>query len=139
MPSQTRSKRRNVLIAILVLALAGGGVYFWQRNGAAQSQERYKTAQVDRGDVVQTISANGTLNPVVLVNVGTQVSGTVMRLHADFNSHVEKGQILAELDPALFEAQVNQDLANLASAQASLTLARSKDERARALYQKGFI
>ena len=68
------------------------------------------------GDVTQTVSANGTLNPVVLVNVGTQVSGTVKKLHVDFNDHVKAGQVLLELDPALLQAQVRQDEATVRNA-----------------------
>ena len=126
------------LLVFVVLAAAVGGIYFWQRQGG-QPQDRYKTQPVDRGDIVQTISANGTLSPVVLVNVGTQVSGTVKSLNADFNSRVKDGQILAELDPALFEAQLRQDQANVANAEANLVLMRAKEERARSLQQKGFI
>lgn len=99
----------------------------------------YRTATVDRGEIVRRISANGTLNPVTLVSVGTQVSGTVYRLHADFNDRVKRGQILAELDPALFRAQEAQDQANLASAQSNLTLALSKATRSRQLYAEKFI
>jgi HlyD family secretion protein len=120
------------------LATAGGGWYYW-RQRAIQPQERYKTQQADRGDIVQTISANGTLNPVVLVNVGTQVSGTVKRLHADFNDPVRSGQVLAELDPALFEAQLRQDEANLLNARANFTFAQAKEERTRNLFRKGFV
>lgn len=136
MPS-TRSIR--IPLVILTLIAAAGGAYYWQNQSANQSQEKYKTQAVDRGDIVQTISANGTLSPVVLVNVGTQVSGTVKKLNADFNSRVKEGQILAELDPALFDAQLKQDQANVANAEASLTLARAKEVRARSLQQKGFI
>lgn len=136
MPS-TRSLR--IPLVILALIVAAGGAYYWQKQGANQSQERFKTQAVDRGDIVQTISANGTLSPVVLVNVGTQVSGTLKRLNADFNSRVKEGQILAELDPALFDAQLRQDQANVANAEASLVLMRAKEERARSLKQKGFI
>jgi len=88
---------------------------------------------------VKTVSANGTLNPVTLVNVGTQVSGTVKELNADYNDHVEKGQVLARLDPSLFEAQLKQDQATLTSAQASLKLARTTAKRNRDLYAKGYI
>ncbi len=136
MPS-TRSIR--IPLVILALIVAAGGAYYWKTQSANPSQEKYKTQAVDRGDVVQSISANGTLSPVVLVNVGTQVSGTVKKLNADFNSRVKEGQILAELDPALFEAQLRQDQANVANAEANLTLARAKEVRARALQQKGFI
>jgi HlyD family secretion protein len=136
MPS-TRSIR--IPLVILALIVAAGGAYYWKAQGANPSQEKYKTQAVDRGDIVQSISANGTLSPVVLVNVGTQVSGTVKKLNADFNSRVKEGQILAELDPALFEAQLRQDQANVANAEANLTLVRAKEARARALQQKGFI
>jgi len=135
---QPRSFSRAFLI-LLVLSAAAGGAYYWRSQKAGQSQERYKTQTADRGDIVQTISANGTLSPVVLVNVGTQVSGTLKKLNADFNSRVQNGQILAELDPALFEAQLRQDQANVANAEAGLTLARAKEQRARSLQQKGFI
>jgi HlyD family secretion protein len=130
---------RNILIALILLVAAAGGWYYWQSKGAGQPQERFKTQPADRGDIVQTISANGTLSPVVLVNVGTQVSGTVKKLNADFNSRVREGQILAELDPALFDAQLKQDQANVANAEANLTLASAKEVRARSLQQKGFI
>jgi len=136
MPS-TRSLR--IPLVILALIVAAGGAYYWQKQGANPSQEKYKTQAVDRGDIVQAISANGTLSPVVLVNVGTQVSGTLKRLNADFNSRVKEGQILAELDPALFDAQLRQDQANVANAEANLVLMRAKEERARSLKQKGFI
>lgn len=124
---------------MILLAAAAGGWYLWQTRLAGQSQENYKTQAVDRGDIVQTISANGTLSPVVLVNVGTQVSGTVMKLHVDFNDRVRAGQVLAELDPALFEAQLRQDEANLLNMRANLKFARAKEERTRGLFQKGFV
>lgn len=85
------------------------------------------------------ITANGTLNPVVLVNVGTQVSGTVRKIHADFNDRVNDGQTLAELDPALFQAQVKQSEANVLSAQAALQLARIKIGRIITLQQKNLV
>ncbi|BAN36215.1 RND family efflux transporter MFP subunit [Sulfuricella denitrificans skB26] len=132
---------RSIRIPLVILALivAAGGAYYWQNQRANSSREKYKTQVVDRGDIVQSISANGTLSPVVLVNVGTQVSGTVKKLNADFNSRVKEGQILAELDPALFDAQLRQDQANIANAEANLVLMRAKEERARLLQQKGFI
>jgi HlyD family secretion protein len=121
------------------LLLLGGGFYYWQQSNPASGQEKYKTEAVDRGKVVQVLTANGTLNPVVMVNVGTQVSGTILKLHADFNSRVTAGQVLAELDPALFEAQLKQSEANLNSAQASLKLALTKEARTRDLVGKNFI
>ena len=91
-----------------------------------------KTEPLKIGDVTQTVAANGTLNPVV-VNVGTQVSGTVKALHADFNDRVTQGQVLLELDPALLQAQVRLSAANVANAQATLALATLTEARQRAL------
>jgi HlyD family secretion protein len=129
----------RILTVIAVLAVSGSLAWFiWGRNGADNAQ-RYRTAEVERGDIVQSIAANGTLNPVVLVNVGTQVSGTVKKLAADFNDRVKPNQVLAELDPALFRAQLKQSEANLANARANLELAVAREKRNRDLYQKKFI
>jgi HlyD family secretion protein len=133
-----RIKARYIL-GPLLLMLLGGGYYFWTQRNPASAQEKYKTETADRGSVVQVLTANGTLNPVVLVNVGTQVSGTILKLHADFNSRVTANQILAELDPALFNAQLKQSEANLNSAQASLKLAQTKEARTRDLVGRNFI
>jgi HlyD family secretion protein len=128
----------------VVIGLIVGGaviatvVAFWQLT-RTRSERQYKTEVVGIGDVVKTVAANGTLNPVVLVNVGTQVSGTVQKLHADFNDHVKPGQILLELDPALLKAQVEQDRANLNDAKATLELAQSNDARARTLWEQDSI
>jgi len=127
------------LTLVAILAVVSILVWFvWGRNGADAAQ-RYRTAEVERGDITQSIAANGTLNPVVLVNVGTQVSGTVKTLHADFNDRVKPNQVLAELDPALFRAQVKQSEANLANAKANLELAIAREKRNRDLYHKKFI
>jgi HlyD family secretion protein len=130
--------RRIRLFIILATLLLSGGVWYWQ-SGSDSRQDRYKTQAADRGDILQSISANGTLNPVVLVNVGTQVSGTVYRLHADFNDRVKAGDILAELDPALFQAQLRQSEANVANDHVALKLAQRRMARNRALVEKGFI
>jgi HlyD family secretion protein len=129
----------RLLIAAMLVAAAGLTAWFaWGRNGGDLAQ-RYRTTEVERGDIVQSVAANGTLNPVVLVNVGTQVSGTVKKLYADFNDRVAPNQVLAELDPALFRAQLKQSEANLAGARANLDLAVSKEKRARDLIQRKFI
>jgi HlyD family secretion protein len=88
---------------------------------------------------VRTITANGTLNPVVIVNVGTQVSGTIAKLHADFNQQVSAGQVLAELDPALLRAALQQAIANRNSSRADFRLAKINEARTRSLVQKGFV
>ena len=93
---------RKILFVIIVITAAAA---YWFSDGKKESKTgQYKTRVVERGDIVQTISANGTLTPVVLVNVGTQVSGTVSKLYVDFNDKVKKGQALLELDDALVSA-----------------------------------
>lgn len=129
--------RKGLLGLILVLVIGGGAYY--ALGGKDKTQVRYKTQAADRGDIHQVITANGTLNPVVLVNVGTQVSGTVKRLYVDFNDTVTPGQVLAELDPSLFQAALHQSEANQANSDAGLKLAQAKEKRARELLAKNFI
>lgn len=127
------------LAGILALVLAGAGVY-WLLAGAGDGRTpRYLVQPVTRGSIVASVSANGTLNPVTLVNVGTQVSGTVKQLRADFNDHVKAGQVLAELDPALLQAQLQQSEAGLAAARASLALAVANERRARPMRDLGYL
>ncbi|MEJ2645688.1 MAG: efflux RND transporter periplasmic adaptor subunit [Gammaproteobacteria bacterium] len=130
---------RNLLVWLIVLGLIGAGVYYWRHRSSEPTAARFRTVALDRGNIIKTVSANGTLNPVTLVNVGTQVSGTVRELNADFNDHVKKGQILAKLDPSLFEAQLKQDQATLASARSTLKLAEINARRNRELFAKGYI
>jgi HlyD family secretion protein len=130
--------RRHIIILLLILAFAAGLYGYW-RKSPTPDEEQYITATVDQGDIRKVVSANGTLNPVVLVNVGTQVSGTLQRLYADFNDRVKAGQVLAELDPSLFRAALDQSQANLANAKASLQLAEANVSRAQALFEKGYI
>lgn len=123
-------------------ALVAGGVlaavaWWWQGRSASEAP-RYETEAVDRGSIVQTVSANGTLNPLVLVNVGTQVSGTVKRLAVDFNDRVQQGQVLMELDDSLLRAQVQQSRAQLTNNRAALALARTQEARLQKLFAQGF-
>jgi HlyD family secretion protein len=132
---------RNTQIALLAgaVCLLGLGYYLFQKQAAANPETRYKTQAVTKGEVTQTVSANGTLNPVTLVSVGTQVSGTVKKLHVDFNDQVKAGQVLAELDDAIFSAQVRQSDASVASAQAALGLARASEARLKSLFQQEYV
>ncbi len=130
---------RSVAV-LLVLALVGaGGVVAYRQFYAAASDQQYRTQVVAKGDVKQVVSANGTINPVSLVNVGTQVSGTVKKLYVDFNSKVEKGQVLLELDDALLAAQQKQSKANVQSAAATLELATANEARLRSLFAQEYI
>ena len=127
------------LFVVLLLAGAGAAIWMWKNNSEMPAEQRFRTRVVERGTLVQSISANGTLNPVVLVTVGSQISARVTKLYADFNQRVKAGQVLAELDPALLIATEQQTLANLASARASLKLARANEERFQQLFAQEYI
>ena len=129
---------RLALVAAL-LAAAWAGWRWWNQSRVLPLEERFQIEEVGRGDVTQTVTASGTLNPVVMVSVGTQVSGTVQKLLADFNDNVEKDQVLLELDPTLFRAAVEQSRGNVASAEAALRLAQANERRARELFDKEYI
>ena len=131
--------KKPLIAAVAACLVAGIGFYVYQKQAAASPESRYKTQTLAKGDVTQAVSANGTLNPVILVNVGTQVSGTVKKLYVDFNDKVKEGQILAELDDALFSAQVRQSDASMASAQASLQLARASEARMKSLFKEEYV
>jgi HlyD family secretion protein len=100
------------------------------RSGGAAN---YQTATITRGPITQAVTATGTLNPVVNVQVGSQVSGNIAKLFADFNSEVKAGQVVAQIDPALFQATVTQAEGDLANAQAALELARLNAKRTQEL------
>jgi HlyD family secretion protein len=131
--------KRAIIIAITIfVALFIGGIIF-VFGGGKVDPAKYRTQAVEYGDIAQIVSANGTVNPVTLVNVGTQVSGTIKKLYVDFNSVVKKGDRLAELDPALLQAQLAQSQGALANAQAALKLAEINLKRNRELIKKDFI
>ena len=118
-------------------ALVAAALYWWWLPD--EVKPKWVMAKVDQGAIVQRVAANGTLNPVELVNVGTQISGTVLKLHVDFNQPVKAGQLLAELDPAILEAQIRQSEANLASARAVLNNAELALKRNENLKSRGFV
>ncbi|MGH8692682.1 MAG: efflux RND transporter periplasmic adaptor subunit [Burkholderiales bacterium] len=129
----------KLFVVLLLLASAGTAIWLWKNNSEMPAEQRYRTRPVERGTLVQSVSANGTLNPVVLVTVGSQISARVTKLYADFNQRVKAGQVLAELDPALLIATEQQTLANLASARALLRLARANEERFQQLFAQEYI
>lgn len=132
-------KNKKLLFGLLAAAIVGGLIVWWAMPSEMSAAERFATESVERGPIKQTVSANGTLNPVVLVSVGAQVSGIVQSLHADFNDHVKKGQVLLKLSPTLFRAALAQSEANVANAEASLRLARANEKRMRDLYAKEYV
>lgn len=131
--------RAKILIPLAILVGVAYGVQTMKRQADKVNSERYRTTAVDRGTVQQRITANGTLNPVTVVNVGTQVSGTVTKLYTDYNQPVKAGQVLLELDAALIRASIAQIEANLKSAEATQRLAESTLKRNQDLVAKGFI
>src|SRR5438552_4158484 len=120
------------LIVIAGLLLIAFVVRQLRTSGAAT----YQSANVTRGQITQAVTATGTLNPVVNVQVGSQVSGNISKLFADFNSQVKAGQVVAQIDPALFQATVTQAEGDLASAQAALELARLNAKRTQDLFTR---
>ncbi|MFM2435310.1 MAG: hypothetical protein RL063_1291 [Pseudomonadota bacterium] len=129
----SRTVKKSIPLLIL-LTLIGAGVYFYQKSKVLLPEQTYRLQPITQGEVVQTVSANGTLNPVTLINVGAQVSGRVNKLFVDFNDHVEKNQILLTLEPELFNAQIGQSQGNVQNAQATVELAIANESRMRALF-----
>ncbi len=121
-----------ILLIFIVLLLLGGGYYYSRTNGNGDAKQKFRRVKVDRGEISQTVTATGTINPVITVLVGSQVSGTIKALFADFNSQVKENQLIAQIDPALFEAQVEQGRANVQNDQASLKTAEASFQSARA-------
>jgi HlyD family secretion protein len=122
-------KKSLMLLTGGVALLSVLGFYFW---GGQASAAQYLTAKVERGNLRNTVTATGTLQAVTTVQVGSQASGTISALSADYNSIVKKGQVIAQLDPAVSKAQVDQARANLQQAQASLQQARAAVANSRA-------
>ncbi|MEW6051653.1 MAG: efflux RND transporter periplasmic adaptor subunit [Candidatus Zixiibacteriota bacterium] len=129
--------RKLLLIAGAVVVAGVGGWYLFGRS--TQARTSYSFGKVDRGEVAITISATGTLNAVTTVQVGTQVSGTIAKLYADFNSQVKEGDLLAQLDPTNLQATVNEQKANVERAQASFNEAERNIKRMNSLFDKGMI
>ncbi|PYL60377.1 MAG: efflux RND transporter periplasmic adaptor subunit [Verrucomicrobia bacterium] len=126
-------KRFVPWVALVVALLIVASVVRQCRSSAS---ENYQIATVTRGPITQAVTATGTLNPVVNVQVGSQVSGNILKLFADFNSQVKAGQIVAQIDPALFQATVTQAEGDLANAQAALELAKLNATRTQELFAR---
>ncbi|MFH1029422.1 MAG: efflux RND transporter periplasmic adaptor subunit [Pseudomonadota bacterium] len=113
--------KKYLIILAVILAIAGiAGYGFYKRT----PEVSYKTARIERGMVVSTVAATGNLSAVTTVQVGTQVSGTIQKLYVDFNSKVKKGQAIAEIDPSLFNASVEQAQGNVLNSEANLQKSR---------------
>ena len=118
-----------VVIGLFIIA-------FIVRQCRTAGAANYQTAEVTRGPITQAVTATGTLNPVVTVQVGSQVSGNIAKLFADFNSQVKAGQVVAQIDPAIFQATVTQAEGDLASSRAALELAKITAARTQELFTR---
>jgi HlyD family secretion protein len=117
--------KKAIVWVVVLLVIATGGFFAYRYQQAHKTPAvQYETATVDRGRITATVTATGTLSALVTVQVGTQVSGRLKEILVDFNSPVKKGQVLAKIDPQLFQAAKAQALANYAAAQGDLTAAK---------------
>lgn len=120
--------KKWLIVAVILVGVGIFAAFTLNKKDKAQ----YFTQAAERGDIREVVDATGTISAVTTVQVGSQVSGTVQKLYADFNSHVKKGQIVAQLDPALFKGAVLQAQADLANAQANLLAAKATLEKSKA-------
>src|SRR5438874_11769513 len=126
--------KRPIPIIISAVVLIAAALLL--RHCTSGSGVTFQTAAVTRGSITQAVTATGTLNPVQNVQVGSQVSGNIQKLFADFNSSVKAGQVIAQIDPVVFQASVNQAEGDVANARAALELAQLNEARPRALVAK---
>src|SRR6267142_6050401 len=117
---------------VVVALLLGAGIWGYLYAQGRNSSPKYRLTQVERGPLTAAVSATGNLNAVITVQVGSQVSGQIKNLFADFNSVVKKNQLIARIDPETFEAKVNQARADVDSAVATVANQQAQVERARA-------
>lgn len=135
-------RKKLIIISVIVFALVVLGFFFCKR----KSVNDYETAEAFNKTIVQTVEATGTVNPVQIVTIGSLVSGMLQEIYVDYNSHIKKGQLLATIDPALIQAQVEQARATLNSKKANYEKAKSVLEynlvtyqRYQTLYKKNYI
>ncbi len=124
--------RRRLFSFLIIIVVAAGATAAWFYAQGRGGTPKYRFARAEKGPLVATVSATGNLNAVITVQVGSQVSGQIKELHADFNSQVKKGQLISRIDPDIFEAKVNQAKADLENAQAAVLNQAANLERARA-------
>jgi HlyD family secretion protein len=142
--TKPRTGRRALVVVGSILLVAAVAVFFWRRRGP--TEPRFDTAAVQRGRLIARVTATGTLSALVTVQVGSQVSGRIAQLNVDFNSPVKKGELIAKIDPQLFEAAVEQARANYVEAKGNLAKSKAQAvdaqrqlERAKTLLQRQLI
>ena len=128
---------RNKWWVIIILLIAG--LLCWWLCPFSKSKKEYITMDITRGDITQSVTATGEIQPVNTINVGSQVSGTIENIFVDYNSHVKKGDILLTIEPSVLQSSVDEALATLDSMKSELKYAKSEYQRATSLYNDGFI
>jgi HlyD family secretion protein len=126
---EVKLTKKKLWIILLVVA---GVAIFAAFNLRGKGPVQYYTAKVETGEIKQVVEATGTINAVITVQVGSQVSGTIAKLYVDFNSHVKKGQVIAQIDPPLFQGALSQARADLENAKANLAVSVANTAKARA-------
>jgi len=126
------SKKKYLIAIVIIILVLAGGFFFYRLSSQSGSNQKFRSVKVERGEINFVVTATGTINPVINVLVGSQVSGTIKALYADFNSRVKEGQVIAQIDPAIFQAQVDQAKATVLTNQANLLNAQSNIENAKA-------
>jgi HlyD family secretion protein len=127
-------KKKAIIISVIAAVIIAAGLFFFLKGKG--NNMAYKTEKISRGEIKSIVTATGTVNAVTTVSVGTQISGTIQKLFVDYNSPVKKGQLLAQIDPATVQAQVDQARANLWSAKATMEKAAVATLDARRTYQR---
>lgn len=137
---------KKIIIALIAIIVIGAVLWFFFLRNGNNGIIGYKTAKIDKGTVIKTVSSSGVVQPLQQVQVGTQVNGPIKKLYVDFNARVKEGDLIAQIDPAPYEARVTQDKANLVSSvanvkrvEASLKQAQKELERSRELAKRDLI
>ena len=128
---------RNKWWIIIILLITG--LFCWWLCPFSKSKKEYITMDITRGDITQSVTATGEIQPVNTINVGSQVSGTIENIFVDYNSHVKKGDVLLTIEPSVLQSSVDEALATLDSMKSELKYAKSEYQRATSLYNDGFI
>ncbi|MFI5263724.1 MAG: efflux RND transporter periplasmic adaptor subunit, partial [Candidatus Kapaibacterium sp.] len=143
LPAQLSRKRKrkikNWSIVAAIIIIAGAGIWYFYFRGEADQLPFIRFATVEKGDVIKSVTATGTLQATTTVQVGSQVSGTIKALHADWNTRVKKGDLVAELDPTFYEAAVKSAQANFARAKADMEIAQRNNDRTKDLFDKNLV
>src|SRR6185436_13239724 len=125
-----------IVLGLVVLVGGGVGIWQWRKHAAAGAAPRFETVAIDRGPITAKVTATGTLSALVTVQVGTQVSGRIKEILVDFNAPVKEGQVIARIEPALFQAAMESARANYLAAQGTVAKLEAQAENAKLQYDR---